>query len=392
MVLAGEASGDMHAAALVRALRERWDGPVEFRGTGGEALRAEGVALLGHADQMAVIGLFAVLGRARFFLRLLRTVRDEIARWRPHLVLTIDYPGFNLRVAARARAKGFTTVHYICPQVWAWHRGRIPKIARSLDRLITLFPFEPACFRETGLAVTFAGHPLVDRARESFAEPLADLPWGDAPRRVALLPGSRRGEIERILPILLAAAAELDRDPGGCTFLIPASTPAMRALAEAIVARTPEAPRSWRIVDGQARQALRQAHAAAIASGTATLEACLMRCPSILVYRMGMNWLVGRAARRILATPFVGLVNIVAGRAVMPELLHGDCNPANVAAALRPLLADETRRAAMLAEFDAVAHALGDGNASGRAADAILETLRDKAAAAPVPPPGGDTP
>ena len=371
LILAGEASGDLHAAALMRAIRARWDGPVEFRGTGGELMRAEGAKLLGHADQMAMVGVFAVLAHARFFARLIGAVMDEIRGWRPHVVLTVDYPGFNLRIAAKAHALGFKTVHYICPQVWAWHRGRIPKIARILDKLITLFPFEPAHFDGTGLDVVFAGHPLVDRTRESFEEPPAHLPWGGAAHRVALLPGSRRNEIERILPTLLAAAAQLDRAPGDCAFLIPAPTPKMRALAEAVVARAKEKPARLEFVDGNARQVLRQAGAAAVASGTATLEACLMRCPTILVYTA--SWLTGFLARRIIKVPYLGIANIVAGREVMPELLLGDFTPDKVAGGLRSLLSDGERRAAMLADFDAVRAMLGDGGAAERAADEVLK-------------------
>ncbi len=373
MILAGEASGDMHAAALMRTIRSQWNGPVEFRGTGGDAMIAEGASLLGHADQMAVIGVFAVLRHARFFARLLDTVTGEIRAWRPHVVLTVDYPGFNLRIAARAHALGFTTVHYICPQVWAWHRNRIPKIARILDHLITLFPFEPAHFKDTDLPVTFAGHPLIDRVGETFAEPLANLPWGEGRNRIAILPGSRRGEIERILPILLSAAAHIERDIGDCAFLIPSPTPAMRELAQSVIDSAREKPRRINFVLGKARQVLRQASAAAVASGTATLEACLMRCPTILVYKV--NWLTGVLARRIIKIPFLGLANIVAGRSVMPEFLQGDCNPDAIASELKQLLSDEKRRAAMLADFDSVRRTLGDGNAADRAASIVIDTI-----------------
>lgn len=374
MILAGEMSGDMHAAALMRSIRAKWDGPVEFRGTGGDAMAAEGATLLGHADQMAVIGVLAVLRHAGYFSRLLRRVTDEIKAWRPHVVLTVDYPGFNLRIAARAHAMGFKAVHYICPQVWAWRRGRIPKIARILDRLITILPFEPAYFKDTPLPVTFAGHPLIDRVNESFAEPLADLPWGEGRNRVAILPGSRRGEITRILPDLLAAAARLERDVGDCAFLIPSPTPAMRALAREVIAKAKEKPSKVNFVMGQARQVLRQASAAAVASGTATLEACLMRCPTILVYKV--NWLFGKLGRYvILKIPFLGLANIVAGRCVMPELLQEACRPDAIAAGLKTLLTDERRRAAMIADFDSVRRALGDGNAADRAASIVMDEV-----------------
>jgi lipid-A-disaccharide synthase len=373
LVVAGEVSGDHHTAALMRALRRIHPGPVAFRGIGGDAMRAEGAELLFHTDQTAMVGLFAVLRNLGLVLRMFRTMKQELATWKPDLVLTVDYPGFNLRLAAWAHRRGFRTVHYICPKVWAWNPGRIPQMAHDLDHLVTIFPFETACFAGTGLRITFAGHPLVDSTRATREAPEAPLPW-QAPRRVALLPGSRAGEIAHLLPDLLAAAARLDRDPGDCCFVIPTPTPAMRQLAEQVAARCREKPARLAFVDGQAQQVLRQAHVAAVASGTATLEAGLLRCPTVLVYRVPvvsarlLRWIVRRAR-------FLGLVNIIAGRAVMPELLQEEVTPDAVAAALRRYLTDDAARAQLLAEMDAVNAALGEGRAPERAARAVLATL-----------------
>ena len=215
-IVAGEASGDMHAAPLMRALRALSPRPVVFRGIGGDAMRAEGLEPMLHCDEIAVIGLWDVLKRIGFFLGLFRRVRRELAAWRPDLLLTVDYPGFNIRLAAAAKRMGIRTVHYICPQVWVWRRNRIWSIAKALDGLVTIFPFEPACFAPTTLRPVFAGHPLVDRAAETLARPEAPLPWAPGRRRVALLPGSRAGEISRLLPVMLEAAARLERRvPGG---------------------------------------------------------------------------------------------------------------------------------------------------------------------------------
>ncbi len=374
LICAGEVSGDMHAAALMRALRSRIGGPVEFRGFGGDAMKAGGAELLYHTDRIAIMGVTPVIKNLPFLLGMISHMKREILAWKPDLVLTVDYPGMNLRLAEFAHGHGFKTVHYICPQVWAWHRSRIPKIARYLDLLLCIFPFEPALFRATPLKAVFAGHPLVDRAAESRAAPPAALPW-QGRCRVALLPGSRTSEITRILPRLLASAVLLEQKLGGdCAFLIPAPTPKMRALGEAAAAAAPVKPRHLAFVDGQARQVLLQAQAAAVASGTATLEACLMRCPTVLVYTAStITYLAARLL--VKGVRHLGLANIIAGKEVMPELLQHDFTPERLAGQLHRYLTDEDLRAVTLRELDATNALLGSGNASGRAAEAIIAEL-----------------
>ena len=363
----------MHAAALMRAMRARHPGPIAFRGIGGDAMRAEGAKILFHTDQTAVVGIWEVLTHFRFILKMMRTMTRELKTWNPDLVLTVDYPGFNLRFAERAHRRGFRTVQYICPKVWAWNPARIPKMARVLDHLIAIFPFETGCFAGTGLRVTFAGHPLVDSACATWETPETPLPW-QGRRHVALLPGSRKGEIAQLLPDMLSAAARLDREIGDCSFLIPSPTAAMRRLGEAVAAHCREKPAHFAFLDGQAQQALRQAHVAAVASGTATLEASLMRCPTVLVYRVPhiparlLRWITRRAG-------FLGLVNIIAGRKVMTELLQEEVTPTAIASELRRYLTDPDARAQLLAEMDAVNAALGEGDAPARAATVILAML-----------------
>ncbi len=370
-ICAGEVSGDMHAAALMRALRERIGGPIDFRGFGGDAMRAEGAELLYHTDRTAIIGFTPILRELPFLLGMIRRVTREILAWQPDLVLTVDYPGMNLRLAAFAHDNGFKTVHYICPKVWAWHQSRIPKIARSYDLMLCIFPFEPACFKDTPLKAVFVGHPLVDRAAETRAETRADLPW-QGRHRIGLLPGSRTSEITRILPRLLEAAALLEQRLGGdCSFVIPAPGAKMRALGEKIVSSATSKPQRLSFVDGQARQVMLQSHAAAVASGTATLESCLMRCPTVLVY--AASEVTYRLAKALLTgIRHLGLANIIAGREVMPELLQRDFTPERLADQLYRYLTDERARAAALADMDATNALLGAGDASGRAADAIV--------------------
>ena len=371
-IVAGEASGDLHAAPLMEAIRDASPRPVIFRGIGGDKMREAGQEQLVHCDSIAVIGLWEVLKRARFFARLLRRMEEEIRDWEPDILLTVDYPGFNLRLAARAKKLGVKTVHYICPQVWVWRRNRIWKIAKVIDRLITIFPFEPAYFEPTKLRPVYAGHPLVDRAAETFAEPEAELPWLASSRRVALLPGSRPNEIAKILPDMIGAALSLEgqlEDP--VSFIIPASSDAIRMQINAVLDTLPRRPHHLAIVDGQAREVLRQAEAAAVTSGTATLEASLMLCPTVLVYRT--SWLTYRLGRIVLRKAgHIGLANLITGKEVMPELIQDALTPDALSDLLATYLTDQEEREKMVANLREVNAVLGDGDAAERAAAAVL--------------------
>lgn len=373
MVIAGEVSGDMHAAALLRELRRLSPEPIEAYGIGGDQLAKDGVELFAHADQTGVIGFWEVAKRARFFHGLLRRMSRLLDTRRPDLLLTVDYPGFNLRLAAQAKARGIPRVHYICPQVWAWHRERIPKIATLFDRLITIFPFEPALFEGTGLDAVFAGHPLVDRAAETRAEDPADLPWGPG-RHVALFPGSRPAEVQRILPDLVAAARLVEAQVGACSFLVPSPTDAIAALVERTLARSPAKPTHIVPVRGNSRHVLLQAEAAVVKSGTGTLEASLLLCPAVIVYRTSA--LTYQLFKRLITgVRHVGLVNIVANREVCRELLQRDLTPQTLADELVRLLDDDKARRDVLDGMREVNAALGEEGAAGRAARAVLDLL-----------------
>lgn len=381
-IVAGEASGDQHAAPLMRALRELSPRPVVFRGIGGDAMREAGQEQLLHCDSIAVIGFWEVLKRLRFFARLLRRMTDEIRDWRPDILLTVDYPGFNLRLAAVAKKNGVKTVHYICPQVWVWHRSRIWKIAEVLDALVTIFPFEPACFAPTKLRPVFAGHPLIDRAAETHASPEAELPWLASGRRIALLPGSRPGEIAKLLPDMLAAAAQVEaqlEEPA--SFIVPASSDRIRAQINAVIDAAPRKPSHLAVVDGMAREVLRQAEAAAVTSGTATLEASLMLCPTVLVYRA--SWLTYRIGRIVLRKAgCIGLANLITGKKIMPELIQHDLTPEALADKLVEYVTDTASRNAAIDGLREVNEALGGGDAARRAAEAVLAVLGRPAAPA----------
>lgn len=376
LVCAGETSGDMYGAAILRELRARTSRPLECYGIGGDQMKAEGVELFAHASVTGVMGFWEVLKRYRFFSRLLKTITNLLDTRRPDILLTIDYPGFNLRIAEQAHRRGIRTIHYVCPQVWVWHQERIPTIARIIDRLIALFPFEPALFDGTGLNITFEGHPLADQVAATLAEPPPSLPWG-AGRRVALFPGSRPAEVARLLPVEIAAARLLEEKIGPCSFIIPAPTPTTRRAVEAILARIPDKPTSLAVSDGQSRHILRQAEAAVIKSGTSTLEASLLLCPCVIVYKVSaLTYVIAR--RLVRGLSHVGLVNILAKRTVCRELIQGDMTPTTVADEMARILTNADYRGAMLDGMREVNALIGPSGATARAAEQILQAIPDE--------------
>lgn len=372
MIVAGEVSGDHHAARLLRALR-RDEPDLACFGIGGDALRAEGMEVLHDARDMAVMGVAEVLARYPFFRRVFHDMIRVARERRPDVVLFVDYPGFNLRLAAKTHALGLRNVYFICPQVWAWNRRRIPRMATILDRLITIFPFEPEVFADTSLRVDFVGHPLIAEAAAARAAAPRELPWGDRPG-LALLPGSRAHEVERLLPLQLAAAARCAEAEPGLTCLVASASADRTEQIRDILDRQPARPPDLHVVEGCTRETLRQARAALVASGTATLDAALMGCPMVVVYRMApLTYLAGRM---LVTLDHIGMVNIVAGRRLCPELVQDAATPEAVAEAVRPLLDDTEARRAQVEGLDAVRHTLGEPGAEARAAAIVREELR----------------
>ena len=373
MIVAGEVSGDQHAARLVRDLRAA-RGDVEFFGIGGDALRREGVRTVVDARDMAVVGFIEVLARYPFFRRVFRRMLGLLASEKPAALLLVDYPGFNLRLAAKAHGLGIPVLYYVSPQVWAWHKSRIPQMAKILDLLMVIFPFEVRVFQGTGLKTVFVGHPLVESVRRTLAQPTAELPWPAGAKRVAILPGSRRQEIRRVLPPMLDAARELRRRDPSTAFLIPAASEEIRGLVEAqLAARPTEERAAVGVVTGQMREVARQARAAMVCSGTATVETALLRCPMIVVYRTAAPtyWF----GRLIIRVPWLGMVNLIANRTLCPEFIQGHAQPAAMADALEPLMADTPARQTQLEGLAAVAAALEGQGRVPSAGQVVAETL-----------------
>lgn len=372
LVIAGELSGDMHAAGVVRELRARAP-DLQVWGIGGDGLRAAGMDIVVEARDMAVLGLWEVLKRYGFlrgvFHRMVRLARER----KPDAVLLIDYPGFNLRFAAEMKKLGIKVIYYVCPQVWAWHRSRIPKMARILDRLLVIFPFEVEVFAGTGLRVDYVGHPLVDEARrERAAEAGPSLPWRSA-RRLAILPGSRRQEIERILPPMIQAAGILQRrDPDLSVVVAAASTEMATQIRGRLLGITGR-PLALDVVVGSTRRILREATAALVKSGTSTIEAALMGCPMVVVYRTaGLTYWLGK---RLVKVPYLGMANLIADREAFRELIQDAATPEALAEAVGPLLRETPERTASLDAVAEVTRKLGEGGAAQHTAAIVLEEL-----------------
>ena len=362
LLLAGEESGVLYAERLAERLRAAG---ADVRGYGDYGFRT--------AD-LAVMGFWPVLRRIFYFLGVARTLKRAIREWRPDAVVTVDYPGLNLKLAAYAKGQGIPAIHIVCPQVWAWHRNRIPKVAAALTELLCFFPFEPALFDGTGLKAKFIGHPLVKVAEIEAKS--ASAAHDASERVVAVLPGSRIGEIRRILPRLLDAVAHLAGRQALKVAIPAANESAAREIRRLVDARRAELP-PVEVRLGGARALLRQADCAAVASGTATLEAALARCPTVLVY--AVSPLLAWFARRVITgVRHVGLANVVAEKCgfepPMPELLQEAFTPEAVAAQLAAWLSDPDARASAVAKLD---HAMGYLAVSGEplqiAAQEIME-------------------
>jgi lipid-A-disaccharide synthase len=366
--VAGEASGDQHGAELLKALRAmRPD--LEFVGRGGPRMKEiAGDAFMNWIDAAAVVGLWEVVKRYGYFREQFRNALREIADRNPAAVVLIDYPGFNLRLARtlRRRAPTLKIIYYISPQVWAWNRGRIRQMARYLDLMLCIFPFEAELYNQSGLRTVFVGHPMTEN--------LAARRTGEArrPNLVGLFPGSRFREVRKIFPIMLEAARELAVQNGQIHFQIAAASEPLASGIRNVLADSPINQRA-RIVIGDAAGTMQRASAGMVASGTATLEAAYFGLPFVLVYKV--SWPTYFAARLLIKTEHLGMPNVLAGREIVPEFVQFGARPERISKAIAKLLSDRAARDLMTLEFDAIIAKLGESGASEKAARTIIDEL-----------------
>ena len=368
LIVTGEASGDLHAARLVEALRAH--GRFEARGVAGPRLRAAGVEALVAAEDLAVLGFSEIVAKLPRLFATRRRLVETVDAWRPDAVVLVDYPGFNLRIGPSLKAHGARVFYYIAPQVWAWHPERAREMARWVDRLAVVFPFEEPIFREAGVAVRYVGHPLLDDFAPELDETelRAELGIPASARMLGLLPGSRRQEIQRHLGTLLETARRLraGRDDLHVVVAYPGEL-------DDVPPGLTDTPSWMHVVRGRTRSVQRWATACAVASGTATLETALFGTPLVIVYRVG--WLNYQIARRLVSIAHIGLPNIVAGASVAPELIQHEFTPERLAATLSPWLDDPAAHAEARARLGVVRARLGGPGASARAAAALWELV-----------------
>lgn len=372
MISAGEASGEHHAARCIEALRARGVLPEVF-GMGGPRLDATGMEILVDCRDMAIVGLVEVLRHWRRLSRILERMRWELRARRPDLLILVDYPEFNLKLARTARELGIPVLYYVSPQVWAWRARRIRRIGQTVDMMAVVFPFETDMYERAGVPVRYVGHPLVDEVHPTMSVEQARNEFGLAPGRavIGLMPGSRNGEIRRLLPLLIESAREVVDRREAVDFLLPlASTLDPAPVHEAI--RASGLP--IRVVEGgRAYDVIQVCDAMIAASGTATLETALLRVPLAVVYRV--HWLTFQILRQLVTIPWISLVNIVAGRTVVREFIQGDARPGSIADEALRLIDDAAYREMVLDGLDEVRQRMGQGGGPGRMAELIIEML-----------------
>lgn len=370
LMVAGEASGDRHGAALAAALTRHL--PVRWFGLGGDAMAAAGVELLVHARELSLLGIFELLRHLPRIYAIERRLEAEIDRRRPRFAVLVDLPGINLRLARRLHRRGIPVVYFVAPQLWAWRPRRVKFLRRYVRKLISIFPFEEEYFRRAGVAVEYVGHPLVDQARPSLSREEFFQRCHLRPERltVALLPGSRDQEVERHLPPMLEAADTLAAERPLQFLLVQAGT-VNPARVAGFLARRPNLPLT--VLQESPYNALAWSDLAVISSGTATVEALLLETPMVVVYRVAApSWWVGKLLVR---TRHYSMVNLIAGRRLVPELIQSDFTPARVLSQMRRLLDDTAARRRIQEELRGIKQRLGPPGALERACRAVRAAL-----------------
>lgn len=374
MLVAGEVSGDLHGASLVEAIR-RIDPSIHFYGVGGEGLKKQGMDLLYHSSSFSVVGITEVLYKLRFLWKAFRGLKRSIDRERPDLIILIDFPDFNLRLAEIACRKGVPVLYYVSPQVWAWRPKRVKLIARLVKKMIVFFPFEVPLYEKEGVDVEWVGHPLLDIVKPSLSKEKALQQFGLDPRRrtVGLLPGSRMQEVERLLPPLLASAQLLHREIPELQFILPLAP----AIQESALSREMKRfPVPVKVVQGLPYDVMNISELLITASGTATLEGAILRKPMVIVYKVSFfSYWIGRAMIRV---DHIGLVNLVAGKEIAPELIQNEACAERIAEESLRILKNPALCGEMTESMEKVRLSLGAPGAVARAAQIVTSLLQDK--------------
>ena len=370
MFSAGEASGDMHAAAVAAEIR-RLRPEAELFGMGGSGMARAGVRIIYDIQNLGIIGVVEVIKHLPLFFRLRDLLRDAMIREKPDVLVCVDYPGFNMKIAHMAKEMGIPVVYYIAPTIWAWNKSRAKPIARDVAQVASIFPFEAEAYRKAGARVTFVGHPLADVVKPSMTkdEAMAYFHADPAAKRVLLMPGSRKNEVAGLLPVMLDAARQLHAEMP-CQFFLPRAETIPQEMLDSYLNSAPEL--AVEVTEGNQYDLMQICHACVASSGTATLETALMELPTVLVYRLAaFTWFL---AKRLVHVKYAGLPNLLLDREVTPELLQEEVRGDRISGILRTWLTDEAERRKTIEELKEVRTALGSGGAVRRTAELVLRT------------------
>ncbi|MBN2225191.1 MAG: lipid-A-disaccharide synthase [Deltaproteobacteria bacterium] len=366
LIVAGEASGDLYGGRLIREVTRLAPG-VSFFGVGGASMREAGLSALCRSEDITVVGLFEVIRHLGVIRRALKAVTESIRTTRPDLVLLIDFPDFNFRVARAAAKSGVRVFYYISPQVWAWRRGRVKTLARLVDKMIVIFPFEVDIYKEAGVDVEFLGHPLVDVVRGRLENLTIEKKGNPV---IALLPGSRKGEIERHMPVMCEAARIIRDKVPNASFTMPLAPTLVR---EDVQHHLADCPVPIAVREGAFHEVVKSADVAVVSSGTATVETALLTTPMVVIYRL--NPLTFFLARRLIRVPYIAMVNLVSSRRVVPELIQDEASAEGIAREVLTILNDNAVRDRMKQDLREVGRIIGEPGASERIAHKVVEFL-----------------
>jgi lipid-A-disaccharide synthase len=369
LIIAGEESGDIHASNLVKEMLKH-NNFLQFYGIGGDRLRKAGVKLMYHIKDMAFLGFFEVIKHLPFIRKVYKNLSESLDKHHPDLVILVDYPGFNIRFAREAKKRNIPVVYYISPQVWAWNRKRINTIAKRITKMIVLFPFEVKLYKEKGVDVSFIGHPLKDIVKPKYSRKtfLNQYRLNSSHPIISLLPGSRRQEVEKLLPTMIHGVYELRKTIPQLQAVI-ARVGNLEEKIYSDIIKDKNIP----LITNETYDVIHHSDAAMVASGTATLETAILETPMVILYKITFfSYILGKALVKL---NNFGLVNIVAGKTIVPELLQHQVKGSNIADAIYPFLTNQKKIAMVKKELKRVNSLLGSPGASKRGAEIILSIL-----------------
>jgi lipid-A-disaccharide synthase len=372
LIIAGEASGDLHGSHLVKEMLSL-DPSLQVYGVGGEKMKNEGVELIADSKEMAVVGITEVLLKLKSIYQIYRKLKNSLTVNSPSLVVLIDYPEFNLRFAREAKKKNIPIVYYISPQVWAWRKGRLKKIGRLIKKMIVIFPFEKKIYEEANIDVDFVGHPLLDSIRSQFSreEAFQKFSLTSGVTTIGLLPGSRMSEVKRLLPPMIDAVSLISKQINPVQFILPVAPGLDWGEVQSLVGSKCE---NIRVVKNNIHDVIRISDVVIVASGTATVEAAIMGAPMIVVYRVSpLTYLLGKL---LIKVKNIGMVNIIAGKTVVPELIQHDVTPEKITSAVVQILKSPSKQQEIRKQLSSLKEKIGKPGASLRAAQIITSLLQ----------------